>query len=262
MQLHFQTFGTGAPLIVLHGLFGSADNWVPIARRLAPHFQVFLLDQRNHGRSPHAEEMSYPIMAEDVNRWMAVRDLASAHVMGHSMGGKTAMQFALGFPSLVKRLVVVDIGPQEYEPRHVEILEALSALPLQAFSSRSQIEQALEPAIPELPLRQFLLKSVDRDSTGKFRWRMGLAQIQKNYPRILHRVTGETAFTGPVLFVRGECSDYLAAGDMHTARQLFPRATLETIPGTGHWVHAENAPEFFGVVSRFLLAPEADLCRV
>ena len=168
MQLHFRSYGDGEPLIILHGLFGSLDNWHSMSVKLAAPFQVFAVDQRNHGASPHSPEMSYPIMADDLEEFLQSQGLARAYVMGHSMGGKTAMQFALRYPHRVERLVVVDIAPRVYSPLHARILEALLALDLASFKTRKQVEDALASAIPELGTRQFLLKNLTRGAEGHF----------------------------------------------------------------------------------------------
>src|SRR6266404_6164360 len=168
MQLHFRSYGQGSPLIILHGLFGSLENWHTVSERLSSRFQVFAVDQRNHGQSPHSSEMDYKLMAEDLAEFMQTQRLTETHILGHSMGGKTAMQFAFLYPGYVRRLVVVDIAPRAYAPRHKQILQAMMSLDLALYTDRGQIEKALEPAIPELALRRFLIKSVSRLPSGRF----------------------------------------------------------------------------------------------
>lgn len=252
MQLHFKAYGQGDPLLILHGLFGSLDNWHTLSRKLAERFDVLAVDQRNHGHSPHSQEMNYPAMARDLNQLLDAQGLARAHLIGHSMGGKTAMQFALLFPERVEKLVIVDIAPRAYPPRHEAILEALSALQLPDFPSRHPLEAALANAIPELPLRQFLLKNVQRDPQGIFQWRIGLQEIRQNYPALRAAVISDTRFEGPTLFVRGERSDYLLEEDLPAIHRLFPRAILETVPQSGHLVHVENPAAFLSSVLSFL----------
>src|ERR1017187_8579614 len=182
MQLHFIESGQGRAVILLHGLFGSSDNWHFIAQRLAEKVHVFAVDHRNHGLSPHNAEMNYPLMAADVEKFCVTRGLESAAVVGHSMGGKTAMQFALQFPQRVEKLVVADMAPRAYAPAHDQIFAALLALDLPSFKTRPQIEDALAAEIPGLILRRFLLKNLGRNSAGKFFWKINLRGIADNYP--------------------------------------------------------------------------------
>ena len=253
MQLHFEEYGQGPPLIILHGLFGSLDNWKPMSRKLGGHFHVFALDQRNHGRSPHSSEMNYPLMADDLAGFMQANGLSSGHVLGHSMGGKTAMQFALRYPACVDKLVVVDISPGAYPPLHRCILDALSSLDLASFQNRSQMDAALAPSIPESALRQFLLKNVVREPGGVFRWRINLPGICGNYDRLGAALPADGAsFDRPALFLRGEESDYLRDQDIALVRQLFLQAQLRAIPRAGHWVHVHAPEAFLRAVVEFL----------
>lgn len=251
IRLHFLTWGRGEPLILLHGLFGSADNWATVGRNLAERFQVFALDQRNHGQSPHVPEMSYPLLAEDVVDFMDQHKLRRAHLLGHSMGGKTAMSFALRHPNRVGGLIVVDIAPRAYEPRHQKFLQAMLGLRLSDYASRAEIDAALERSIPEKAVRQFLLKSVARQEGG-FGWKLNLPALQENYARLNEALQGGGTFGGPALFVTGGLSDYVQAFDHSQIRALFPAADFRSIPGVGHWVHAEAPREFLDRVAKFL----------
>jgi pimeloyl-ACP methyl ester carboxylesterase len=252
MQLHFKQLGHGEPLVLLHGLFGSADNWQPIARRLAEKFQVFAVDHRNHGQSPHSAEMNYPLMAGDVEKFMAARGIESASVIGHSMGGKTAMQLALQFPSRVAKLVVADMAPRAYAPAHDKIFAALLALDLPSFQTRQQIEDALAPEIPNLVLRRFLLKNLGRNADGKFFWKINLSGLAQNYLKLGEPVAVSAPFTKPALFLRGGKSKYLKPEDEPLIRELFPLAQIQTIAGAGHWVHADQPEEFLRRLLDFL----------
>jgi len=251
MQLNFREQGEGEPLIILHGLFGSLDNWESIARRLSARFRVFCVDQRNHGASPHGSEMNFSLMAEDLREWMGEQRLQSAHVMGHSMGGKTAMQFALSFPDQTKSLIAVDIAPRAYPPWQQYIFDALLPLDVTRFQNRRQIEDVLAGPIPDLTVRRFLLKSLTHDSDGKFRWKMNLPGIFRNYPSLNAAIEGNQPFPGPVLFVRGGKSDYICDSDVRMIRSLFPRAEIHTIPAAGHWVQAEAPDAFLEGVENF-----------
>lgn len=257
MHLHYRSYGSGEPLLILHGLFGSLDNWHSISLKLGERFRVLAIDQRNHGHSPHHEEMSYPTMAGDLSELLQQEGISQANVLGHSMGGKTAMHFALLFPDQVRKLIVVDIAPRVYSPRHEIIIRALRALDLSTFESRRQLEQALAGPIPDLALRQFLLKNILRTSEGRFAWRIGLAEIERNYPALRGAIPPGTIFSKPVLFVRGERSDFLHEDDLPMIHRLFPAARLETIPKAGHLVHIENQAHFLSTLLSFLAEPAA-----
>ena len=254
MKLHFQESGSGPPLILLHGLLGSHQNLLPLAKRLAAHFRVFAVDQRNHGASPHADEMNYEVLAGDLREFLRQQNLPRAVVLGHSLGGKTAMQFALAHPDAVDKLAVVDMAPRAYPPAHEELLDALLALELETLRRRDEIDAALAPAVPDKTLRQFLLKNLGRDTAGAFHWKPNLRAIRENYPRLNAALPTDQKFAGPTLFVRGGKSDYVSDADFVAARRLFPRAELRTIAGAGHWVHADAPDEFARTVLEFLTA--------
>jgi esterase len=239
-------------LIVLHGLFGSCDNWRVVAKLLDPSRQVICADLRNHGHSPHVNSMSFAEMAEDVAVLMDHAGLAAADVLGHSMGGKTAMEFALRYPSRVQRLIVVDIAARAYSPRHLDILAALSAIDPGSYKSRAEIEQALLPAIPEVDVLRFLLKNLQRDSDGALSWRFGLAEIFRNYSELNRCIAGARVFSGPALLLRGADSDYVTDSDFDSFCSLFPQAQLTMIEGAGHWPHADNPACFAESVTAFL----------
>jgi esterase len=252
MQLYFKESGEGRAVILLHGLFGSSDNWHHIGLKLAENFHVFAIDQRNHGQSPHIAEMNYSLMAEDVNEFMTLREIKTAFVIGHSMGGKTAMQFALQFPQRVEKLVVADMAPRKYAPTHDKIFAALLALDLKSFSSRQEIEDALALEIPNLVLRRFLLKSLGRNSTGEFFWKINLHGLSQNYLRLGEPVSALAPFTKPTLFIRGEKSNYMKPEDETLIRELFPQSQIQTIVEASHWVQADQPEEFLKLVLNFL----------
>lgn len=252
MQLHFKESGQGRAVILLHGLLGSADNWHPIALRLAGHFHVFALDQRNHGQSPHSAEMNYPLMAGDLDEFMVSCEIENAIVIGHSMGGKTAMQFALQFPNHVEKLIVADMAPRAYAPAHEKIFAALLALDLPKYQNRQQIEDALAPEIHDLVLRRFLLKNLGRNSAGGFVWKINLRGIAENYSRLREPVSAPVPFTRPTLFIRGGKSNYINPEDEPLIRDLFPRSEIQTVPDAGHWLHADQPEEFLKCVLEFL----------
>ncbi len=252
MHLHFKESGQGPALVLLHGLFGSSDNWQPLAARLAATFQVFALDQRNHGQSPHSAAMDYPVMAADVERFFTARGLTTARVLGHSMGGKTAMQLALHFPHRVEKLVVADMAPRAYAAAHDNIFAALLALELPGFHTRGQIEDALAPEIPDPVLRRFLLKNLGRNEQGGFYWKINLRSLAENYWRLREPVAGDAPFAKPALFLRGGQSKYVQPADEPLIRDWFPAAQIQTIAEAGHWIHADQPGEFLRRVLAFL----------
>jgi esterase len=252
MQLNYQRLGSGFPLVILHGLFGSLTNWSSLSKRLAAHYTVLAVDQRNHGGSPHSDDMSYAHMADDLRELLQREGIETAHVLGHSMGGKTAMQFALAFPDLVHKLVVVDIAPRAYAPHHDEIFAAMRALDLAAATSRAELDTDLARTLLDPAVRQFLLTNIARDDNGSFRWKINLNGIERAYPSIVGSLEATARFDGPALFIRGERSDYVAPDDQPAIKEIFPHAEFATIPGAGHWVHAEAPTEFLRVLQEFL----------
>jgi len=253
MQLHFKVHGAGHPLLILHGLFGTSDNWQTLGKKLAKDYMVYLIDLRNHGRSFHHDDISYRDMAEDVHRLMNDEWLHEAYVIGHSMGGKTAMQLALNYPDQVQKLVVVDIAPKAYVGGHQEIINALLGVDLGIHTQRTSIAEQLGQTISDPGVVQFLMKNLARQKeTGGFRWKMNLKALSTHYPKILELIQGEDAFDNPSLFVRGGNSNYVLDSDLGDIQQLFPEAVLETVPNAGHWVHAEQPDQLLQVLKGFL----------
>lgn len=246
----------GPVVVVLHGLLGSSTNWRGVARTLAEHARVFCLDARNHGASPHAPGMSYADMADDVRAFMDASGLERAALVGHSMGGKTAMRLALESPERVERLVVVDIAPVSSPSDHLPLLDAMARLDPAAIGSRGEADRALEPAVPDAGVRQFVLQNLVRDSRG-FAWRIDLPAIRAALPDILDfpAPPAGTHYAGPTLFLRGERSSYVLAEHDTAIRTLFPTARIVGVPGAGHWVHAEQPARFLELLGEFLHAP-------
>lgn len=250
--LFSREFGAGSPVLILHGLFGFSDNWQTIAKGLADHHLVVTPDLRNHGRSPHLPTHSYPEMAEDLKAFMEEKWMFHAAVIGHSMGGKAAMQLALNYPDMVEKLVVVDIAPGQAEDNHSGIFEALMGLDLSTMTDRKSAEAYLGERIPDLGTRQFLLKNITREENGTFAWKMNLPVLWKHFSDILAGVKGDQAFNKPTLFVRGSRSNYVQDSDWEGIKILFPQAELVTIEGAGHWVHADKPQELLEVLKHFL----------
>ncbi|MCS7152380.1 MAG: alpha/beta fold hydrolase [Bacteroidia bacterium] len=250
MLLHFERLGSGEPAYVfLHGFLGSGDNWRTIAKSLSLSGSAYLVDARNHGRSPHAPTHRYPELAQDLIELLDAENIPSAHLLGHSMGGKVGMYAAMHFPDRVKSLVVVDIAPRAYSGGHEVILQALSQVDLRA-ARREEIEAQLAKFIPDAGVRLFLLKNLARDEKGNFFWRLNLPVLIQEYPHVIAAVEGPS-YLGPVLFLRGELSPYIKASDIEEMTKLFPNASIETIPNAGHWVHVDNPSATLAALRRF-----------
>lgn len=255
-------------MIILHGLYGSSDNWMTIAGRLGAHFHVYLPDLRNHGQSPHNTEHNYQVMCEDLDEFIRDHNIHKPVILGHSMGGKVAMFYAACHEEEISGLVVVDISPRTYVIRddsgerfsgHKKMMEALLALDLTTIKTRQEALNALENQIPSLRVRQFLLKNLTRDKNNHFRWRLNLEALYQNLPAILDGLdqnpdtAGQTLTGFPVLFIRGSESNYIQEQDMTMIKVFFPYADIITIPESGHWVHAEQPDLFVETVTSFLL---------
>lgn len=252
MELNYKEFGQGEPLIILHGLFGTSDNWQTLAKQFAENYTVFILDLRNHGRSPHEDEFNYKVMAEDLKEFMESHWIYEARVIGHSMGGKTAMQFALDYPDMVEKLVVVDIANQKYEGGHESIFNALLSLDLNKIENRKMADDFLKNQIEDFGVRQFLLKNLTRNKEGQYEWKMNLPIIYKNYQAILNKIEGDEPFENATLFIKGGLSKYITDDNFTTTQQLFLNAKLKKIENVGHWVHAEAPKELLQVIEEFL----------
>lgn len=273
MDLNFKEFGAGEPLVILHGLFGTLDNWQTIARQLADDFTVYIVDLPNHGRSPHTKgEFDYSEMSDAVAEFLTKNWIHETRLIGHSMGGKLAMQLALNQPDLIKKLAVIDIAPKKYSGGHGNIFKALFALNLKTLTDRKEAEQFLTEHLPEegAGTIQFLLKNLSRRAEtsheptsdvqnpkytegGGFEWKMNLDVLWANYPRILDKLEGDTPFRKPTLFVRGGTSNYVKNADFDVISKLFPNSAIETIEDAGHWVHAEKPKELLAVLKNFMI---------
>jgi pimeloyl-ACP methyl ester carboxylesterase len=230
------------------------DNWQTIAKQLADYFNVYIIDQRNHGRSPHVEGIDYQLLAEDLCIFMQNNGMYKAHLMGHSMGGKTVMQFAMNYPDMVEKLAVIDIAPKTYKGGHETIIETLQSIDLTQLKDRKDAENQMLENIPEFGQRQFLLKNLSRDEqTGNYEWKMNLSEIVKNYDKILANIDTTDVFEGETIFIRGEQSNYILDSDVPTLKQFFPNSTLQTIANAGHWVHAEQPKALLEEVMKFFL---------
>lgn len=252
MQLNYKTFGQGEPLIILHGLFGTLDNWQTLAKRFAADYSVYIIDQRNHGKSSHTDRHTYALMADDLQAFMTSQYIFNAHILGHSMGGKAAMQFALTYPDMVDKLIVADISPRPATGGHEDIFAALFSLDLATVNSRKEADLHLQERIADFGVRQFLLKNLTRRKEGGYQWKMNLQVLFDDYKEVLTEIKSEDTFDGETLFIRGGKSDYVRMEDLPLIRSLFPAAQLETIEDSGHWVHAEQPEQLYQLVTDFL----------
>jgi pimeloyl-ACP methyl ester carboxylesterase len=255
MTLNYKSFGTGFPLIILHGLMGSLDNWQTIAKHFSQHFQVFVIDQRNHGRSPHSKEFTYELLVSDLLEFMQQHNIQKANFIGHSMGGKVVMNLALEHPDRVAKLIVVDVAPVEYEDRHSLVFKALFAVDLVSLESRQQAENILRQYLgKDESTVQFLMKGLYRDDDNKFQWRFNVQALYDAYQEISSGITSTKPFEGETLFIKGEKSDYINASNFSEIIDLFPHNQLSEIPSAGHWVHADNPTAFIEAVDKFFLS--------
>lgn len=252
MELNHKTFGAGDPIIILHGLFGTLDNWQTVAKKLAEHYMVYIVDQRNHGRSAHVEGQNYKLMAEDLADFMEDNWMHNAHIIGHSMGGKTAMQFAADYPDMLNKLVVVDIAPKAYEGGHQTIFDALLSVDMEQVQTRKEVEEQLSKYIEDAGVRLFLMKNLSRKKEGGFQWKMNLQEIYINYSNILDNIEMEDSVKNESLFINGGKSNYVNEADQIEIQKLFPAASFETIENAGHWVHAEQPKALIEHVLKFL----------
>jgi len=253
MKLAFADYGEGPPLIILHGLFGSGRNWAAIAKKLAANWRVLAVDLRNHGESPWDAEMNYALMAGDVLALIEAEKLERPVLLGHSMGGKTAMMAALTDPDAIGAMIVADIAPVSYGHSHEPYVEALRAIDLSRVKRRGDADEALRVAVPEAGLRGFLLHNLVFEDDGP-RWRLNLDAIGRNMDALTDfpDPPAGLVYPGPAMFVVGAKSDYVQPAHHATIRRLFPEASIILIADAGHWLHAEKPAEFFDLVSRFL----------
>jgi len=242
MELFNREFGQGPPLLIVHGLFGSSDNWYSIAKKFSQDFTVHTIDLRNHGNSPHHDEFNYKIMTRDLDHYLKRKGIIKASIIGHSMGGKLAMNFTLKNPKRIQNLVVVDIAPRPYPVHHDLIIDSLLELNLQKYKKRDEVDEALSDMIPSIRIRQFLLKNLKREENGGFTWKINLKAINDNIENIVSEITSKKSFNGKTLFIAGDKSDYIRPVDEEQILNLFPKAEVIYLPKVGHWVHAE-APD-------------------
>lgn len=259
MKLFYRTIGeSGIPIIILHGLFGSSDNWLTISKTIADHgYRVILADQRNHGRSPRSDDFDYQSMAADLKELIDDLKVDSPILVGHSMGGKTVMQYAMNYPNrdsigTFSHLIVVDIAPKFYPVHHADILRGLNAIDLTSLKSRNEADAILSRYEPLVGVRQFLLKNLYRNEQGQFDWRINLPVIERELHGIGEELTNPRIVSEPALFIRGSESSYILDEDIPGILRIFPHAEVATIAGAGHWVQAEQPDAFVQTLLKFL----------
>ncbi|GHB54800.1 alpha/beta fold hydrolase [Persicitalea jodogahamensis] len=254
MKLNYKKINEeGQPLVILHGVFGSLDNWATISKSIADlGYVVYLVDQRNHGRSPHSDEFTYEAMAADLAEFIKDHALENPVLVGHSMGGKTVMQYAQQYPGTYDKLVIVDIGPKAYPSHHDELLAGLNALPLAEIESRQHANELFSAHEPNMAVRQFLLKNLYRTDEGNYGFRFNLPILTELQGNVGDEIPKLRTIPEPTLFMRGALSWYIKDEDWKEIQEMFPNAELATIPKSGHWVHAERPNQFVEVLEEFL----------
>lgn len=253
MKLHFKETGEGPTLIILHGLFGCGDNWATLAKAFAGSGRhVVMVDQRNHGRSPHDSAISYSLMADDVQELIDRNNWKRPALLGHSMGGKTVMFHAQRHPDTSSALIVVDIAPRSYPPHHGDVFSALHAVDLTAVVTRKDAEAVLHQRLRDTATEQFLLKSLYWNEAGRLDWRFNLPALERNIDAIGAALPEGPDIPTPALFVCGENSGYVSVEDEEAIRLRFSDVTIRKVPGAGHWVHADAPTVFRDTVLAFL----------
>ncbi len=251
--VHSRIIGDGKPLLILHGYFGMGDNWKSHANKFSEDgFQVHLIDQRNHGRSFHADDFNYELLAEDLFNYINYHNLAKVNLIGHSMGGKTVMLFATEYPNTIDKIIIADISPRAYPPHHHDIINALNAIDFSVQNSRKLVDEKLAEKIPEVGVRQFLLKSTYWKEKGVMDFRFNLKALTEHNIEVGQPLPSFTTFNGDTLFLRGSKSQYIGKDDEPLIAAHFPKAMIETIDNAGHWLHAENPKDFYNKAVDFL----------
>jgi esterase len=251
MKLHYRNIGEGEPLIILHGLFGSADNWQTLGKKFAENFSVYFVDQRNHGHSPHTEEFNYEVMADDLYELITDLGLSQVNLIGHSMGGKTCIEFAKHHSNLIKKMIIVDISNKAYPPHHDILLDGMNNMDLTIVKSRSDADLYLSQTISDIGVRQFLLKNLYWIEPGQLAWRINLPALSRKIGEIVDEIEFDHIDI-PTLFIRGGRSNYILESDYKMIHSKFTSSEILTIEEAGHWVHAESPVVFYQMVMDFL----------
>ena len=251
-HLFFRNIGSGKPIIILHGLFGSSDNWISVTKPLLEqNYQLIIPDMRNHGQSFHHPEHTIQSMSEDIFRIISDYNISFPHIMGHSMGGKVAMRFALDFPHLLDKLIVVDMTPKKYEIQHYTTIHSLKSIDLLTLDSRKTADDILSKNIFDTRVRQFLLKNLYHKE-NRFQWKIDIEALENHLENMSAELLFSNIFKNTTLFLRGQFSDYVMDEDIPHIKKMFPNSIIKTIEGADHWVHATKPEEFIKEVLHFL----------
>ncbi|MGJ8548008.1 alpha/beta fold hydrolase [Winogradskyella wichelsiae] len=253
MTLHSNIIGEGKPFIILHGFLGMGDNWKTLAKHFSEsNFEVHLVDQRNHGRSFHSDDFDYELLAEDLKTYCQTNNLEDIILLGHSMGGKTAMLFASKYPELLSKLIVADISPRYYPVHHDAILDGLSQLDFTTIKTRGEADQVLSNYVSDTGTRMFLLKNLYWVKKGQLGLRINLQSLKEHVSEVGEALPSHSTFNKDTLFLRGDRSEYIAEADEAIIHRHFPNAKITTISNAGHWLHAENPKDFYTAVMNFV----------
>lgn len=252
MKLFYRKYGQGPPIVILHGVFGLSDNWVSIAKKLEKEFAVYLPDFRNHGQSPHSNDFSYAFLVKDVKELLDDLSLDKAIIIGHSMGGKVAMQFVSDYPERIHKIIVVDIALRYYTTNHKKIIDGLRSLDLKKIIKRNEADEQLSYYIEDEGARQFLLKNLYRKEDGSFNLRFNLDVIDEKIESLGEALKITCPIHIPTLFIKGGSSDYITLDDEVEIRKVFVNSKIVTIDNAGHWVHVEQPQNFLNVLIDFL----------
>ena len=259
MDLNYKNFGAGEPLVILHGLFGMLDNWLSIAKKLAHRFDVYIIDQRNHGKSPHSEEHSYFLMARDLYDFLEEQNIYSAHLLGHSMGGKVVMQFATFYPGFVKKIIVADMFPKDYDVQrleHQKIFEAMDIIDNCRFPDRKEAEDKLREIIDNERIFHFILKNLKLPKEGCPKWKFNSKVLRREFPTLSDNIKIVNQVKAPALFIKAGRSDYIDEKEFDSIKTFLPNAELSIMPEATHWLHADDPDLFLHIVNGFLLKNE------
>ena len=252
MNLHYKEYGQGEPVIILHGLLGMLDNWHSFAKKLSQDYWVISIDQRNHGKSRHSDQFDYELLAEDLSGFMDQHYIPKAHLIGHSMGGKTVMAFLNQYPDKVDKSIIIDISPKAYSGGHEKIFEALLSLPIDKITQRQQASEMLLKLLPDVGTVNFLLKNLDRTPDNTFKWKANISGLNQNYDHIKSEITFEHEIENPTLFIDAEKSNYITDEDKALIASHFIDYSIETIQGSGHWVHVDKPGILLDRIHSFL----------
>jgi len=252
LNLYYRISGKGEPLFILHGLFGSSDNWMTLGKKFADKYHVILADLRNHGRSPQSDSWDYPEMAKDVHQLAINLGFNNINLIGHSMGGKVGMVIAGKYPGFINKLVVIDIAPKQYPIRHRKILDGLLSIDLLQVKSRKEADSKLADFVSEPGIRQFLLKNLERYPNEGFKWKLNLEIINNHLENVGEATIPSNKISTPSLFIRGINSNYVSDEDILEIRKYYSNSMVESIGNAGHWLHAEQPEAFMKTVNKFL----------